>query len=76
MQVAQRAHLIDAIKWVASIAQIVGYGATAMDATPVNLYCFFIGIIGWFVVGLHWRDRAIMLIHVAALVAMIGAMLA
>ncbi|MEL7090925.1 MAG: DUF6552 family protein [Pseudomonadota bacterium] len=75
-QAAHRTHLIDGIKWVASIAQIMGYGATAMGATPINLYCFSIGIIGWFIVGLHWQDRAIMLIHVVALATMIGGLLA
>ncbi len=61
----------DAIKWVASIAQILGYGATAMGATPLNLWFFVVGIAGWFIVGLRWNDRAIMLIHIVALAAML-----
>lgn len=40
-----------AIKWTASLAQIAGYGATAMGAAPVNLWFFLIGLIGWFIVG-------------------------
>ena len=66
----------DTIKWVASVAQIFGYGATAMGATPLNLWFFVIGIAGWFVVGLHWNDRAITLIHIVALGAMIVGLLA
>lgn len=66
----------DTIKWVASIAQIFGYGATAMGATPLNLWFFVVGISGWFVVGLRWNDRAIMLIHIVALAAMIVGLLA
>ncbi|MEO0380563.1 MAG: DUF6552 family protein [Pseudomonadota bacterium] len=60
----------DVIKWSASIAQIFGYGATAMGAHPANLYFFAFGLVGWFIVGLHWNDRAIMLIHVVAAAAM------
>lgn len=59
------------IKWIASIFQIIGYGATAFGWTPWNIYMFLIGLIGWFTVGVLWRDRAIMLIHVIALAAMI-----
>ncbi len=62
-------------KWVASIFQIMGYGATAFDMAPWNIYCFLIGLIGWFAVGLIWQDRAIVLIHVVALGAMVAGML-
>ncbi|MEM6372234.1 MAG: DUF6552 family protein [Pseudomonadota bacterium] len=63
------------IKWVASIAQILGYGATAMGAHPLNLCFFAVGLAGWFLVGWHWNDRAIMLIHVVAASAMIVGLL-
>lgn len=66
----------DHIKWAASIAQILGYGATAMGASPLNLYFFTVGIVGWFIVGLRWNDRAIMLIHVVAAAAMMVGLLA
>lgn len=58
------------IKWVASIFQIFGYSATAFGMSPLNIYLFLIGLIGWFVVGVLWRDKAIMLIHLVALGAM------
>ena len=61
----------DAIKWVASAAQIAGYGATAAGLNPLNLWCFLAGIVGWFVVGVQWNDRAIMLIHAVALSTML-----
>jgi hypothetical protein len=60
-----------ALKWGASIMQIFGYAATALGATPLNLYLFLGGLLGWFAVGYFWRDRAIMLIHVVALGAML-----
>ncbi|MGI9350478.1 MAG: DUF6552 family protein [Rhizobiaceae bacterium] len=58
------------IKWVASIVQIFGYTATAFGYTPLNVYLFLAGLLGWFMVGVIWNDRAIMLIHIIALAAM------
>ena len=52
------------IKWAASVAQIGGYTATAFGWTPLNIYLFLVGLLGWFTVGVLWKDRAIMLIHV------------
>ena len=59
-----------AIKWVASLIQILGYSATAFGYTPLNIYLFLAGLLGWFAVGMIWNDRAIMLIHIVALAAM------
>ena len=59
------------IKWVASIIQIAGYATTAFGMTPLNIYLFLAGLIGWFMVGVIWNDRAIMLIHIVALGAML-----
>lgn len=63
------------VKWIASVLQITGYTATALDQTPLNIYLFFGGLIGWFAVGVMWNDRAIMLIHIVALGAMIAGMI-
>jgi len=62
------------IKWVASIVQILGYAATGFGWTPWNLYLFIVGVIGWFIVGTLWNDRAIMLIHLVALGSMMVGM--
>lgn len=59
------------LKWVASLVQIAGYATTAFGMTPLNIYLFLFGLVGWFVVGVLWKDRAIMLIHAVALAAMI-----
>jgi len=61
-----------ALKWIASLIQIGGYTATAFGMTPLNIYLFLGGLIGWFLVGAFWKDRAIMLIHVVALAAMVA----
>lgn len=36
-----------AIKWLASIIQILGYSATAFGWTPLNIYLFLVGLVGW-----------------------------
>lgn len=59
------------IKWYASIIQIFGYAATGFGFTPWNVYFFLVGLIGWFVVGVMWKDRAIILIHLVAFGSMI-----
>ncbi len=69
--VLNREQSISLLKWFASIVQIMGYTATALGYTPLNIYLFLVGLVGWFMVGIFWNDRAIMLIHVVALGAMI-----
>lgn len=68
--------VVHTIKWAASIIQIMGYAATAFGMTPWNLYLFLVGVIGWFAVGAFWNDKAIMLIHIVALGAMLAGMTA
>ncbi len=74
MNVAKRLDVVGVVKWTASSAQILGYGATAFGLTPWHLSFFLVGLTGWFAVGVMWNDRAIMLIHVIALAAMIAGM--
>ncbi|WP_342071647.1 DUF6552 family protein [Yoonia algicola] len=62
------------VKWGASIIQIMGYTATGFGWTPWNLYLFLMGVLGWFAVGALWNDKALMLVHLVALGAMIAGM--
>ena len=62
------------VKWCASAIQIMGYTATAFGWTPWNLYLFLIGVLGWFAVGAFWNDKALMLVHLVALGAMLAGM--
>lgn len=64
-----------ALKWAASLIQIAGYATTAFGMTPLNVYLFVVGLVGWFAVGVLWKDRAIMLIHAVALAAMVAGLL-
>jgi len=62
------------VKWVASFIQIMGYAATGFGWTPWNLYLFLVGVLGWFAVGVLWNDKALMLVHLVALGAMLAGM--
>nr|WP_324755217.1 DUF6552 family protein [Roseovarius sp. Pro17] len=66
--------MVFVVKWCASIIQIMGYTATGFGWTPWNLYLFLIGVLGWFAVGAMWNDKALMLVHLVALGAMIVGM--
>ena len=69
-----RDRLVFAVKWSASAVQIMGYTATGFGWTPWNLYLFLVGVVGWFAVGALWNDKALMLVHLVALGAMIAGM--
>ena len=53
----------------------IGFGHQRHPLPPWNIYLFLVGLIGWFIVGVLWKDRAIMLIHIVALGAMITGMM-
>ena len=57
---------VDIIKWAATVIQLIGYGMTGLNYTPYNVYMFFIGIFLWFAVGVMWKIKAIMVVHVGA----------
>ncbi|SMY07942.1 DUF6552 family protein [Flavimaricola marinus] len=60
---------VDVVKWIATAVQLVGYGLTGLNIVPWNVFAFIVGITLWFVVGVMWKDRAIMVVHVGAFVA-------
>ena len=60
---------VDIIKWLATIIQLIGYGLTGMGVTPINIYFFIVGIFLWFSVGVLWKDRAIMIVHISAFIS-------
>ena len=61
---------VDVVKWVATAVQLVGYGLTGLNIASWNVFAFFIGIFLWFAVGVMWKDRAIMVVHVGAFVSL------
>lgn len=63
---------VDFVKWVATIVQLIGYGLTGLNIVPWNVLAFVIGIALWFLVGVMWKNRAIMVVHVGALIALVS----
>ena len=63
---------VDIIKWVATAIQLIGYGLTGLNIVPWNVFAFFIGILLWFLVGYLWKDKAIMVVHVGAFIAILA----
>ncbi len=63
---------VDVVKWVATVVQLVGYGLTGLNIVPWNVFAFIVGIVLWFLVGVMWKDRAIMVVHVGAFVAIVA----
>ena len=63
---------VDIIKWIATAIQLIGYGLTGLNIVPWNVFAFFIGILLWFLVGFLWKDRAIMVVHVGAFIAILA----
>ena len=62
---------VDAVKWLATVIQLIGYGMTGMNLVPYNIFFFFVGIFLWFTVGFMWKDRAIMVVHIGAFVSLL-----
>ena len=61
------------VKWVSSIVILVGMALTSIQLTPINLYFHLVGVLGWFVVGVMWHDRALMVVNsVASMIFFIG----
>lgn len=63
---------VDVVKWVATVIQLIGYGLTGLNVVPWNVFAFIVGIILWFLVGVMWKDRAIMVVHIGAFIAIVG----
>jgi len=63
---------VDVAKWVATAVQLIGYGLTGLNIVPWNVFAFIVGIALWFLVGVMWKDRAIMVVHIGAFIAIVG----
>ena len=53
------------VKWVSSFFIIMGMILTSLDVSlfPLNLFFHLVGVIGWFVVGMLWHDRSLILLN-------------
>ena len=74
-QMLTQMQLVDCVKWLATLIQLIGYGMTGLNMVPYNIYLFFIGIFLWFAVGVMWKDKAIMVVHVGAFISLLAGFL-
>ncbi|MEM7744294.1 MAG: DUF6552 family protein [Pseudomonadota bacterium] len=63
--------IVDITKWTATAIQLVGYALTGMNVVPWNVFAFFAGVLLWFIVGIMWKDKAIMVVHVGAFISLL-----
>ena len=55
-------------KLLASIVLVHAMAFTALDMYPYNMYLQFVGVLGWFFVGMLWHDRALIVLNAIGLV--------
>ena len=65
------------IKWVSSFFIIMGMILTSLDVSlfPLNLFFHLVGVIGWFVVGMLWHDRALIMLNGALTLVLVMGLL-
>lgn len=63
--------MVDIVKWIATVIQLIGYGLTGLNVVPWNVFAFLAGILLWFAVGVMWKDKAIMVVHVGAFMSLL-----
>jgi hypothetical protein len=63
------------IKWAASIILIFGAAATSMNLYPYNMYLQFTGVTGWLIVGIMWRDYALIFVNTIGSLVLLGGIL-
>ena len=51
------------VKWVSSVFIVVALLFTSNNVYPANLIFHLIGLVGWFIVGWCWHDRALMALN-------------
>ena len=54
------------VKWSASVFIIIGMIFSSLNIFPYNLFLHLIGVSGWFVVGMLWHDRSLIVVNAIA----------
>ena len=56
------------LKWLSSLILVVAMACTSLDMYPFNMYLQFVGVLGWFFVGMLWHDRALIVLNAVGIV--------
>ena len=55
------------IKWAASAFLIIGMMLASVNLFPYNIMVASVGVFGWLIVGMLWRDRALIVLNAISL---------
>jgi hypothetical protein len=55
------------VKWVSSVFIIIALLLTSNFVYPANLVFHLLGLVGWFIVGWCWHDRALMALNIVGI---------
>ncbi len=60
------------IKWAASVVLLMGISVRGVEGFQTfDWFCSIIGVTGWLLVGLLWKDRALIILNGAGLILLI-----
>jgi hypothetical protein len=67
--------LILKLKWTSAIILIVAMAAISLNLYPYTMYLQFVGILGWFWVGILAKDLALVVLNGTGLLFLIAGIL-
>jgi len=67
--------LILKIKWTSAVILIVAMAAISLNLYPYTMYLQFVGILGWFWVGILAKDLALVVLNGTGLLFLIAGIL-
>ena len=59
------------LKWLSSIFLISAIIARSSGANEIDIYLSLMGVSGWFVVGMWWHDRSLILLNGVSVVILV-----
>jgi len=60
------------IKWFASITLIIAGTLVALNIYPYSMYFQLVGLTGWLIVGIMWKDWALIVVNVVGVLIMLA----
>lgn len=67
----KRRQPVDIVKWIATVIPLIGYGLIGMNVVPWSVFAFFAAFVLCFAVGVMWKDRTIMVVHLGASISLL-----
>ena len=58
------------VQWTSSIVLIFGTVLTSMNMYPYNMFFQFIGLGGWLIVSIMWRNTPLILVNLTGVITL------